>query len=351
LISPLTCICSDPPPPSLEKAARYARLGPGVVEELIAAPRGQDTLHWGECEHNRSPLHEAVWYGHSSIVRVLLEANADPNLVENDYISPLHFGAYGHDDSGGAQRRNNMIRMVATRKTITNDADKDNVKKHNDNDIAEVEAKDRRDDTKVDKRNNNDDEDMKQTERLLVLQLLLDSGRCRVNQGERHGCTALWYAAGGGWPGAVEALLNAGAIVDPVLSHLPAGRQGTRSSTATTASPLMRALYCGNYATAKLLLARGASVVESIWPRLDTLQVPNDLVEALRARAAAAATATAAAGNTVLDDYTDSQELSAPCKDNETISCVGYEMTTKCFPVPIDAFAIPPAAAPRYSSS
>ena len=219
-----------------------------------------------------------------------------------------------------------MIRMIATKKAITEHKDNN----QHDNDVAAVKAKDSGQDTKVDTTNDNYniDDELKQSERRVIFQLLLDSGRCKVNQGEMHGCTAIWYAAGGGWPGAVEALLKAGAVVDPVLSHLPG--MGTRYSTA---SPLMRAIDCGNYATAKLLLDHGARVVESVLHGLDMSHLPKDLVEALHTRAAA---------DTTVLQCTESQESGPRFHDNDTVACVGYERTRKCVPVPFEAFAIPP---------
>ncbi|XP_003424459.1 putative ankyrin repeat protein RF_0381 isoform X1 [Nasonia vitripennis] len=39
------------------------------------------------------PLHMAVWYGFKAMVRILLDAGADANVIDEEYSSPLHLAA------------------------------------------------------------------------------------------------------------------------------------------------------------------------------------------------------------------------------------------------------------------
>eukprot|EP00957_Ditylum_brightwellii_P111352 8492812-Ditylum_brightwellii.AAC.1 len=172
-------------------AARYGRVGSETIKALATAPRGKETLGWGESLHLRSPLHVAVQYEHTEIVRALLECGADPNLVDNDACSSLHeamhYNSYGYG-------------------------------RHRDKQKLRISASDNQDEK---------EENEEEKQRLEILQLLLKTGQCHLNQGEVHGCTPLWYAARGGWTKAVEMLLNAGACVDPGdLPHLPDKKRG-----------------------------------------------------------------------------------------------------------------------------
>ena len=250
-----------------------------TVKALASAPQGRDTLKWGECGHGRSPLHAAVWHGHWDIVRALLEANADPNLVEEDGGSPLHeaayFGSYGHEREKirqGRPRSESELHAAAYCESV----------------------------------------------RLEILQRLLDSGRCIVDLGEVHGCTPLWYAAGGGWTRAVEALLDAGANVNPgELPRLPhKGRNGP-------ASPLLYAIERGHYEVAMILLDRGACIPQSC--DVDALcsasELPDELIDRIRAA--------------------EQERFQSESNYNE-LGIVSYKMATKCAPVPKDAFARSP---------
>jgi hypothetical protein len=258
-------------------AARYSRLQVDTMIALVSAPRGDETLKWGECGHRRSPLHAAVWCGHLDAVRALLVADADPNLAEDDGGSPLHeaayYGSYGLSREKALQRKK---------------------KGH-----CSAETFER-----------NDSEELK---RLEILKMLLDSGG-EVDMGEVHGCTPLWYAAGGGWTRAVELLVEAGASVDPdKLPQLPG------KSRNGPASPLLYAIERGHYETAGVLLNYGANVPHSFDIHAlssSTTELPGDLVHRLRA----------------------AQKLKTTCLPKRQ-GMATYETATKCKPVP--PYALP----------
>lgn len=271
-----------------DTAARYGRVETNTVKALASAPRGQETLNWGENAHNRSPLHVAVWYGFVSIVRALLDSKADPNLVKGDGAGSLHvaayFGSYGYDIERMRQKQR------ATTKPVSPE----------DEQIAASE------------------EDC-ESARFEILQLLLQSGRCIVDLlDDVHGCTPLYYAAGGGWTRAVEALLDAGADVN-------GGELPLMSSNADRAplSPLMHAIARGHFETAKLLLTHGARApmpceIDSLF---SSNQLPGDLAEALF----------------------NAQSKAVLVKNGRAHGdIVGHEAVRRCVPVPNDAFAQPP---------
>lgn len=259
-------------------AARYGRLKVDTMIALVSAPRGDETLKWGECGNHRSPLHAAVWHGRLDAVRALLAAHADPNLAEDDGGSPLHeaayFGSYGLSKEKALQRKK---------------------KGHCSAESFEIS-------------------ESAELKRLEILKILLDSGRCIVDMGEVHGCTPLWYAAGGGWTRAVELLVEAGASVNPgKLPQLPG------KSRNGPASPLLYAIERGHYETAGVLLNYGANVPHSF--DIDTLsssttELPGDLVHRLRA----------------------AQKLKTTCLHKHQ-GMVTYETATKCEPVP--QYALP----------
>lgn len=207
-------------------AAKYGNMNDASVRALLLAPRGKEVLSWGENRRLRTPLHTSVSHGSTEMVRLLVEAQDDLNLGDEDCVTALHeaacFGSFDHD----------MF--------------------HSENSNEAMSA------------------------RLKILHTLLDSGRCMVNVGDVHGCTPLWYAAGGGWMEAVEALLDAGACIEPgELERLPGkGRNGP-------ASPVLNAISQGHYKTAKLLIRRGAHKLDSddLKAICGSATLPADLVE------------------------------------------------------------------------
>lgn len=45
------------------------------------------------CNGEFGPLHMAVWYGFQDMVKILLEAGADVNVIDEEYSSSLHIAA------------------------------------------------------------------------------------------------------------------------------------------------------------------------------------------------------------------------------------------------------------------
>jgi len=203
-------------------------------------------MNWGELDHNRSPLHEAVWHGHVHAVKVLLESDADPNLVENDGGGPLHeasyMGSYGLE----------LDRMEKEKRSRTAGS-------------MDSAGSDCSLDEKCDEA----------LARLEILRLLLDTGRCAVDMAESHGCTPLFYAADRGWTNAVKMLLDAGASVDP----------SSMTENGQHMSPLVRSLKKGHYDTARVLVGHGARL--PALPDVDVLisskrkTIPTDLLDLL----------------------------------------------------------------------
>lgn len=232
-----------------------------------------------------------MWQGHIEIIRILLEFNADPNLVDEEGKGPLHtaayFGSYGHQVKG--------IRRKDPPSTLGEDCK------------APATHRDAQ----------------QESVRLDILRLLLESKRCTVDLRESHGCTPLWYAAGGGWTRAAEMLLAAGASVDPAEKEFP-DQQGL-------VSPLIHALNRGQYETAKMLLIHGARAPTSgdIEALCCMNRFPAGLLDSLLEAAAEQAKEAAASAG-------------APASAR-SLAANGYEMGTRCDPVPLDAFAQAPS--------
>jgi hypothetical protein len=53
---------------------------------------------------NRPALHETVYWGHVGVVRVLLEAGADPNIKDKDGKTPLNKMLHGPVEIGDTDR-------------------------------------------------------------------------------------------------------------------------------------------------------------------------------------------------------------------------------------------------------
>jgi ankyrin repeat protein len=214
-------------------AARFGRLGAETIKALAQASGGNDALEWGDAVHLWSPLHTAVWHGHVQVVQSLLDANASPSIVDSEGKSALHeaacLGSYGHQMS---------------RKKSGQSSRQD-----------------------------------EETKRLDIVRLLLESRRCRVNQGDAYGCTPLWYAVAGGWTMAVEALLDHGTSFDP--GDLPSLPNKARRGPA---SLLLLAIKRQHYGTATYLIGRGAKL--PLHYEIDTLcntpGFPSDFITVLR---------------------------------------------------------------------
>lgn len=61
-----------------------------VAKHLLRA--GADHINT-DCDGEFGPLHMAVWYGFQDMVKILLEAGADVNVIDEEYSSPLHIAA------------------------------------------------------------------------------------------------------------------------------------------------------------------------------------------------------------------------------------------------------------------
>ena len=210
-------------------AARYGRVDNSRLEALVQHPGGKATLTWGECRHNRSALHEAVWHGHIDAVRALLCLGANPNLVEKDGSSPLHeaayCGSYGYEKE--KQRKKKRQSTVISQTSLTRyESDMNSFEVDNGGEVSK---------------------------RLEILQILLDCSSCEVNLMGTYLCTPLWYAACQGWTRGVEVLLNAGASFLRPATSLEEGYHQEHS-------PLTIALHHGHFETAQLLLDRGAQL-------------------------------------------------------------------------------------------
>lgn len=268
-------------------------------------------------------------------MRILLEQNADPNLVDKDGGGPLHaaacYGSFGHDVEQ-MRRKHSMETKSFFQSTGSGSAVSV---------FMQEQAKGPRESTATNKttvslnrlstaqasgklttsREFTHAAESEEAVRLDILRLLLESGRCIVDLQEVHGCTPLWQAAGRGWTRAVEALLDAGAAVDPgALEHL------SDTERRGPASPLMLAVGRGNFETARVLLAHGARVPKSFdIDRLCSMsRLPADIVDELRA-AATSIDGTVRSGNVVQTTDMD------------------YRGGPTCESVPSDAFAQPPA--------
>ena len=72
------------------------------------APGGRAMLEYGDVVHLQSPLHVAVRYGHFCIVKALLDADANPSLVDSSGKSSLHMAAcLGPHDQQAAETNQN----------------------------------------------------------------------------------------------------------------------------------------------------------------------------------------------------------------------------------------------------
>lgn len=230
-------------------------------------------------------------------MRALLELNADPNLVEKDGGGPLHEAVYYMERI----RRKNQS-------TVSPPGGTPDTQATNSTEMMVLETEM----TASSENSESVSHDSEVSARLEILHLLLDTGRCIVDLCESHGCTPLWYAAGGGWTEAVEALLDAGADPDP--PHL-AGKQGP-------ASPLMHAIDRGHYETAATLLDRGAHLPSSFDVEAFTssnIHIPAEFAETLRS------------GTVVFQ-----QKARTPVIRDDIIS-IGKQ----CEPVPIEALPRP----------
>ncbi len=85
------------PPPSIHSACASGDLE--YLNELIK--KGADLNSTGE--NGRGPLHEACFYKQTKVVQVLLANNADPNLKERkDRSTPLHIASLRNNTTSAA---------------------------------------------------------------------------------------------------------------------------------------------------------------------------------------------------------------------------------------------------------
>lgn len=194
-------------------------------------PGAKQTLFWGDVGHNRSPLHEAVWHGHVETVKVLLESEADPNLVENDGGSPLHEAAYCGEYGKGKEEARKKRRKV-------HQISETEIRGNGSSGIISLE----------------DEVSQEATNRLKIMELLLNTSRCSVDMVESHGCTPLWYAVCQGWTSAVEILIKAGASTNPFEYNSP---------YQPPSSPLMISLKQRFFKTARMLIQHDATLMPS----------------------------------------------------------------------------------------
>ena len=114
-------------PENCERLRQAAECGDEAAV-LFLTVRGAD-VNYREAEHGSTPLYVAARQGHDAVVRALLDAGADKDLMKNNGGTPLHVAAaMGHDavvrallDAGAdktATCNGRMARDVATKTEI-----------------------------------------------------------------------------------------------------------------------------------------------------------------------------------------------------------------------------------------
>ncbi|CAN0228497.1 unnamed protein product, partial [Ectocarpus sp. 13 AM-2016] len=63
------------------------------VATVYGLVQGGAFLDWQDSHRRRTPLHRAVYFGHSQILKILLAAGANPNVADNHAVTPLHMVA------------------------------------------------------------------------------------------------------------------------------------------------------------------------------------------------------------------------------------------------------------------
>ncbi|CAM9440104.1 unnamed protein product, partial [Ectocarpus sp. 12 AP-2014] len=63
------------------------------VATVYGLVQGGAFLDWQDSHRRRTPLHRAVYFGHSQILKILLAAGANPNVADNLAVTPLHMVA------------------------------------------------------------------------------------------------------------------------------------------------------------------------------------------------------------------------------------------------------------------